>query len=81
MGDQFLHTVSAVLLAITFVALVATIVSRNANTQGVITSSGQAFSAGLATAVSPVTGTGAGASIYGGAMSLGGGATMGYLNG
>lgn len=45
-------------LAIVGVATLAVIVSRNSNTTGVISSTGNAFSNALAKALSPVTGTG-----------------------
>jgi PRD1 phage membrane DNA delivery len=52
MGDQIV----TVLLALTTVAIVAVVVSRNANTANVITAGGNAFSGALGVAVSPVTG-------------------------
>lgn len=47
-----------VALAIVGVASLAVIVSRNANTTGVIQASGNAFSSALGVAISPVTGSG-----------------------
>ncbi|MEM4066703.1 MAG: hypothetical protein QXV17_07575 [Candidatus Micrarchaeaceae archaeon] len=44
--------------AIVGVAIIAVLVSKNANTSGVIQSAGQAFSQSLGVAVSPVTGGG-----------------------
>jgi hypothetical protein len=61
---DFWGTISVVALAIVGVASLAVLVSRNANTTGVITASGNAFSNALATAISPVTGGGG----YGNAM-------------
>lgn len=52
--------ISTILLAIVGVAILAVIVSKNANTAKVIESSGQAFSKALATAISPVTGNAVG---------------------
>jgi hypothetical protein len=61
---DFWGTLSAIGLAIVGVASLAVIVSKNSNTAGVITSSGNAFAQGLGVAVSPVTGTsGSGSSI------------------
>lgn len=51
-------TASVVLLSIVGVATLAVIVSKNANTTGVIQATGSAFSGALATALTPVTGTG-----------------------
>lgn len=55
-----------VLTAIIGVAIIATLVSKNANTTSVIQAGGSAFSSALGTALSPVTGssfTGGGASL------------------
>jgi hypothetical protein len=58
MSEQtFWGTISAVALAVVGVATVAVIVSRNANTTGVIQATGNAFSQSLLSALSPVTGT------------------------
>jgi hypothetical protein len=54
---DFWGTLSVVALAIVGVASLAVIVSKNANTTGVITASGNAFTNALGVAVSPVTGT------------------------
>lgn len=54
---DFWGTVSVVALAIVGVASLAVIVSKNANTAGVITASGNAFTNALGVAVSPVTGS------------------------
>jgi hypothetical protein len=51
-GEQF----AVVALAIIGVAIVAVLVSKNANTTGVIGAIGKAFSGALGTAVSPITG-------------------------
>jgi uncharacterized membrane protein YbjE (DUF340 family) len=56
MSDQLITSVVTVLTAIVGVAIIAVLVSKNANTSGVIQSGGSAFSQALATAVSPVTG-------------------------
>lgn len=54
--DEFLKNITTIATAIIGVAIIAVLVSKNANTQGVIQSAGIAFSQSLATAVSPVTG-------------------------
>lgn len=56
MSEQLVSSVTTVLLAIVGVAIIAVLVSRNANTTGVISAGGSAFSQDLGTALSPVTG-------------------------
>jgi hypothetical protein len=56
MSEQLLSSVTTVLLAIVGVAIIAVLVSRNANTTGVISAGGSAFANDLGTALSPVTG-------------------------
>lgn len=56
MGEQVITSVVTVLLAITGVALIAALVSKNANTAGVIQAGGSAYSQALGVALSPVTG-------------------------
>jgi len=66
MSDQLITSVVTVLTAIIGVAIIATLVSKNANTSQVLQAGGQAFSSALGTALSPVTGssfTGGGASL------------------
>ena len=66
MSDQLITSVVTVLTAIIGVAIIATLVSKNANTSAVIQAGGSAFSSALGTALSPVTGssfTGGGASL------------------
>jgi PRD1 phage membrane DNA delivery len=66
MSDQLITSVVTVLTAIVGVAIIATLVSKNAQTPQVLQAGGQAFSAALGTALSPVTGgnfTGGGVSI------------------
>lgn len=55
-----MERIVTVLVAIVGVAMVAVLVSKQANTSGVIDSSGNALSGFLATALSPVTGGAAG---------------------
>lgn len=56
MTDHLIASVVTVLTAIVGVAIIAVIVSKQANTSGVISSAGQAFASDLQAAVSPVTG-------------------------
>lgn len=63
---DFWGTLSAIGLAIVGVATLAVVVSRNSNTSGVIQATGNAFQGGLATALSPITGTGGSGSSIGG---------------
>lgn len=74
MSDQLITSVTSVLLAIVGVAIIATLVSKNANTAGVLQAGGSAFSGSLGTALSPVTGAGMG----GGFGSFSGGGGLNY---
>lgn len=65
MSEQLVTSVVTVLLAIVGVAIVAVLVSKNANTTAVIGATSQGFSGALSTALSPVTG-GSGNFNYGG---------------
>jgi hypothetical protein len=58
MSEQLITSVVTVLTAIIGVAIIATLVSKNANTAGVIKAGSQGFSTALSTALSPVTGGG-----------------------
>ncbi len=58
MGDQLITSVVTVLTAIIGVAIIAVLVSKNANTAQVLSSGSQAFSSALGTALSPVVGSG-----------------------
>ena len=64
MGDQLITSIVTVLTAIIGVAIIAVLVSKQANTSGVIQAGGSAFNSALATAVSPITG-GTGVSSFG----------------
>jgi len=77
MGDQLITSVVTVLTAIVGVAIIATLVSKNANTSQVLQSGGQAFSQSLATALSPVTGGGGGLGNIGGFTGGGAFSSMG----
>lgn len=61
-----MEQITTVAIAITGVAILAVLVSRKANTSQVIQSAGQAFSTGLAVAVSPVTGSNVNINLGGG---------------
>lgn len=56
MSEQLISSVVTVLTAIIGVAIIAVLVSKNANTSSVIGAGGSAFSQALGTAISPVTG-------------------------
>jgi hypothetical protein len=66
MGDNFMNTIAAIATSIIGVAIVAVIVSKNAQTGSVISAAGQAFEGILGVAVSPVTGGSSGGSSGGG---------------
>ena len=73
--NNFWKSITTIAVAIIGVAIIAVLVSKNANTQGVTQSIGQAFTSSLATAISPVTGSNSG---YSGASYAGGGYMGGY---
>jgi hypothetical protein len=56
MGENLISSTVTVLTAIIGLAIVAVLVSKNANTSGVIGAGGSAFSQALAAAEAPVTG-------------------------
>ena len=58
MGDQLINSVASILTAIIGVAIIAVLVSKQANTSQVISSAGSAFGQDLGVAISPVTGGG-----------------------
>lgn len=71
--SSFWESITTVLVAITGVAIVAVLVSRNANTAAVIQSGASGFSNALDVAVSPVTGNSASPNLgYPGGFSFGG---------
>jgi hypothetical protein len=57
MSNDLITSIVTVLMGLIGVAIIATLVSKNANTAQVIQSGGSAFSGSLATALSPVTGS------------------------
>jgi PRD1 phage membrane DNA delivery len=73
MGNQLLNSVVTVAVAIIGVAIVAVLVSRNANTSQVISSASQGFSGALSTALSPVSGS---SSLNFGGFPGGGGSSL-----
>jgi membrane DNA delivery protein len=56
MGDKIITNTVTVLVSIIGVAIIAVLVSKQANTAGVIGAGGSAFSQILQTAISPVSG-------------------------
>lgn len=56
--DRLTESVVTIAVAIIGLATLAVLVSRNANTSGVIKAAGNAFNSSLGTAISPVTGGG-----------------------
>lgn len=56
--DRLTESVVTIAVAIIGLATLAVLVSRNANTTGVINAAGNAFSKSLGTAISPITGSG-----------------------
>jgi hypothetical protein len=71
--SEGIQAISGILAAIIGLAIVAVIVSNNANTSNVINAGGTAFSGLITAAVSPVSGAGASAnSILSGTTGLGG---------
>lgn len=70
MSDSLITSVVTVLTAIVGVALIATLVSKNAQTPQVLQAGGQAFATSLGAALSPVTGGGGFGSFTGGGAGL-----------
>lgn len=56
MGEQMISSAVTVATAIVGLAIIAVLVSKNANTSGVISAGGNAFSTSLLAAEAPVTG-------------------------
>lgn len=75
MSDQLFTSVASIALAIVGLALVAVILSKNANTSGVIGAAGGALAQDISAAVSPIigssSGVGYGMGSYGGFTSNG----------
>jgi membrane DNA delivery protein len=70
MSEQLITSVVTVATAIIGVAIIAVLVSKNANTTGVIQAASSGFSQSLGTALSPVTGGGGFGSFSGGGAGL-----------
>ena len=70
MSEQLITSVVTVLTAIIGVAIIAVLVSKNANTTGVISSAGSAFQGALGTALSPVTGATSFGGMGGGSLGI-----------
>lgn len=72
MGDQLISSVVTVATAIIGLAIIAVLVSKNANTSRVISAGAGGLATGIQAAVSPITGSGglnmAGTSSYSGTM-------------
>ena len=62
MTDQLFNSIVTIATAIIGVAILAVLVSKNANTANVLTAAGQSFSSALSAATAPVTGSGLGLS-------------------
>jgi PRD1 phage membrane DNA delivery len=56
MGDQIISSAVTVMMAIVGLAIIATLVSKNANTTNIIGVTGRSFSGALAAAEAPVLG-------------------------
>lgn len=69
MGEQLFTSLVSIATGILGVAIIAVLVSKNANTSGVLSAAGSAFGQDLSVAVSPVTGGNA----FGSNFNLGGG--------
>lgn len=69
MSNELVTSVVTILTAIIGVAVIAVLVSKNANTTAVIGAGGNAFTQSLGAALSPITGAGLG-SLTGGSGSL-----------
>ena len=72
MSEQLITSVVTVLMAITGVAIIAVLVSKNANTSQVIGAVSSGYSGALSTALSPITGGSGSFNFGGGASYLGG---------
>lgn len=72
MGEQLFTSLVSIATAIVGVAIIAVLVSKNANTAGVLSAAGNAFGYDLGVAVSPVTGGGFGSYGSGNQINLNG---------
>lgn len=67
MGDRLIESITTIAVAIIGIAIIAVLVSKSANTSGVIQAAGSAFGNDIQAAVSPVSG---------GTFNFGGGASL-----
>lgn len=78
MGDKLIESVTSIAVAIVGIAIIAVLVSRQANTSGVIGSAGSALAQDIGAAVSPVTGSSPFTSATGALGSFSGGTSPIY---
>jgi hypothetical protein len=71
MGEQMISSAVTVAVAIVGLAIIATLVSKNANTANIITTTGSAFSGALTAAEGPVLGGFGGLNVAGTSSSAG----------
>lgn len=57
MGDKLIDAIVSILVAVIGIAIVAVLVAKSANTAGVISSAGTAFTGILSAATKPVSGS------------------------
>lgn len=65
MGEQMVSSVVTVAVAIVGLAIIATLVSKNANTANILTAGGRSFSGALTAAEGPVLGGFSGLNVAG----------------
>lgn len=75
--EHLFNSLAAIATGIIGVAILAVLVSRNANTAGVLTASGSAFAGALSAAEAPVTGSGGIANLN--LANVGNGETLGNV--
>jgi hypothetical protein len=63
MGESLVNSLTTIAVAIVGIAIIATLVSKNAQTPQVLTAAGGALSTDIQAAVSPVTGGGGNLSV------------------
>lgn len=72
MSEQLFTSIASILTAIVGVAIISVLVSKNANTAGVLSAGGSAFAQDLSVAISPVTGGGVVGGFSGNSLNLNG---------
>ena len=70
MGDHLVTALVSILTAIVGLAIIATLVSKNANTSGVLNSLFSGFGQDIGVAVSPVTGSAFGSNFSNNSLSF-----------